>query len=260
MALFTDGLANEIEDLVAYESSLLETAASEGIDLSVKLRLAQEEVGVEVERFLSIKGRAPSGLEHVVVDGAIRKWHAFRALALTYRDAYHSQLNDRYLGKWKEWERMAEWAREAAFDRGVGIVEKPIPKAEPPRVEVTAAGLPGGRYYLRVSWVDEEGNEGAASDPVMVVTEDGQGLLVRVGPVPPAALGWHVYAGQTAEGCRRQTETPLPSDGSWWLVTGELREGAVAGAGQKPDYRVSRSGADGEETGERSAANLLQRG
>ncbi len=41
MALFTDGLLVDIEELVGYESSVLETARAEGIELGVKLVLAQ---------------------------------------------------------------------------------------------------------------------------------------------------------------------------------------------------------------------------
>jgi hypothetical protein len=49
MALFTDGPASNIEDLAAHDSQLLTIAKSEGIDVTVKLALAQEAVGIELE-------------------------------------------------------------------------------------------------------------------------------------------------------------------------------------------------------------------
>ncbi len=48
MALFTDGTITTLEDLAAHESGILELAAGEGIDLAAKLRIAQEDIGVEL--------------------------------------------------------------------------------------------------------------------------------------------------------------------------------------------------------------------
>lgn len=47
MALFTDGIST-IQDLMGQDSSVLTTAQTENIDLSVKLTLAQQELGIEV--------------------------------------------------------------------------------------------------------------------------------------------------------------------------------------------------------------------
>src|ERR1044072_4136716 len=94
MALFTDGPAATIEDLAAQDSQLLTLANAEGIDLTVKLGLAHEAVGLELEELLSAGSSYRLG--QVVVTPAVRLWHTHRTLELVYRDAYHSQLNDRY--------------------------------------------------------------------------------------------------------------------------------------------------------------------
>ena len=97
MALFTDGPASNIEDLTAQDSQLLNVANSEGIDVTVKLALAQEAIGIHLEGLL---GEGPHrSLRHVVVTPPLRLWHTYRTLESVYRDAYNSQLNDRYAGK-----------------------------------------------------------------------------------------------------------------------------------------------------------------
>ena len=37
-------------------------------------------------------------LSHVVVTPPVRLWHTYRTLENVYREAYNSQLNDRYAG------------------------------------------------------------------------------------------------------------------------------------------------------------------
>ena len=52
MALFTDGNICSTEDLRQYESSILDVASTEGIELEAKLKLAQREIGVAITAFL----------------------------------------------------------------------------------------------------------------------------------------------------------------------------------------------------------------
>ena len=42
---------------------------------------------------------APPSIEQVVVTPPLKLWHIFRTLEMVYRDAYNSQLNDRYAGQ-----------------------------------------------------------------------------------------------------------------------------------------------------------------
>src|SRR5574341_803432 len=106
--LFTDGTISTISDLLGYETAILDVASTEHIDLVTKLGLARQEIGLEVAAFLQqqegVNAALPKPeLKHIVVTDALGKWHVFHALALVYRDAYNSQLNDRYEGQWKEY-------------------------------------------------------------------------------------------------------------------------------------------------------------
>ena len=103
MALFTDGAIASIEDLRGHDTQLLNVATVEGIDVTRKLALAQEELGVEVagllgQAMLSGQLSAPPAIGQVVVTPPLKLWHIFRTLEMFYRDAYNSQLNDRYAG------------------------------------------------------------------------------------------------------------------------------------------------------------------
>src|SRR5690349_21619073 len=120
MALFTDGPASTIEDLTAQDSQLLDVAQVEGIDLTRKLALAQEEAALEIEGLLetlrpvdaALWAPTSMGPANVVVTPALKAWHTFRTLEAVYRDAYHSQLNDRYAAKRDEFRERAKWAYE----------------------------------------------------------------------------------------------------------------------------------------------------
>jgi len=92
MALFTDGAIASIEDLRGHDTQLLNVATVEGIDVTRKLALAQEELGVEVAGLLEqtmISGQlsAPPAIEQVVVTPPLKLWHIFRTLEMFYRDA-----------------------------------------------------------------------------------------------------------------------------------------------------------------------------
>src|SRR5438309_7739664 len=96
--LFTDAIPAEKEALRAFESAILDVAASEAIDLDAKLQIAAEQVGDELEIWLNNAVASPSQwmlpawiaprLDSVVVSPAIRRWHAFQTLESVYRDAY----------------------------------------------------------------------------------------------------------------------------------------------------------------------------
>ncbi len=48
MALFTDGTISTLEELRGYESAIYDVATTERIDLSQKLLLAKQELGIEL--------------------------------------------------------------------------------------------------------------------------------------------------------------------------------------------------------------------
>jgi len=238
MALFTDGPLSTIEVLVAYDSTVLETARNEGIDLATKLALAQEELGIELRRFFARRGVWELELGNVVASEALRKCHAFRALALAFREASHTQLNERYRARWEEWEKAAAWAWEALLETGVGIVEKPIPR--PRRLVVTKRALPAaaGTYYVKAAWVNGAGEEGSASEAAVVTTADGEGLVVQLPDPPDGVTGWNVYVGYGENETMKQNQEPIPPGQSWAQEADGLREGPGPSEGQRPSYYV----------------------
>ncbi len=233
--LFCDGRISTIEELMEYESSILEVAGTEGIDLTIKLGLAQEELTVDLLTFLA--GRDGVALTSVAVTEPLHKWHTFQALALIFRDAYHKQLNDRYLGKWQEYQRMARWAMESLLHTGMGFVSDPIAKAAAPRTGVAAGSRGAAVYFAQVAWVNAAGAEGMPSELAVqeILTN---GLLTVTAITPPAnAVSWNVYVGTSPDMLTRQNTAPL-APGETWVEpeSGVTTTGAAPGTGQGPDW------------------------
>mgnify|MGYP001037250835 CR=1 FL=1 len=251
MALFTDGTVSTIDELLAYESSLLEVARTERIDLTGKLVLARQEIGIELTVFLVERGGGewngivgpPLELKNVVVTEPLKKWHIFHTLGLVYRDAYNSQLNDRYQGKWKEYERRARWATQALYRIGLGIVGDPVVQAEKPALSSVAGPLPGALYYARAAWVSAAGEEGNPSE-LAVLNTGANTLLVAEAVNPPGnAQYWNVYVGLTIGGVTLQNSTPLPVGQTWTESASGLVQGRPPGTGQAPQWYLRATGA-----------------
>ena len=129
MALFTDGLMSGMEDLAAQDTQLTNVANVEGIDVTQKLVLAQEELALEITALLTgsrcgdqaIWLQAQPRINNLVVTPALKLWHTFRALEMVYGDAYSSQLNDRYAAKRDQFHERAKWAYERLLLLGMGI-------------------------------------------------------------------------------------------------------------------------------------------
>jgi hypothetical protein len=246
MALFTDGLVSTMDDLSAQDSQLADVAAAEGIDVTQKLALAQEEVALGLETLLGgmsdpeqslWRGRR-RGLNRVVVTPALQLWHTYRALEMVYADAYNSQLNDRYAGKRDQFHSMASWAYDKLIRMGAGMVHDPIPRAAMPAltaVEAAANALPDGTYYATMAWTNREGEEGASATPNTVTTASGT-LLAAPPDAPQNAAGWNVYVGVDAEAMYRQNATPIATTATWTQPATLLTTGARAGNGQAPNY------------------------
>lgn len=237
MALLVDGELSTLEHLESQDSGVVQVAHSEGIDLKRKLQLAQREIEIEVEGLLR---RADSGrMEEVVVTGAMSRWHTLLTLAMVYRDAYFSQLNDRFGGRWQAYMKEAQEAGRRVLEGGVGLT--PMPLRRPAGVD-TALGMGnvGPRvYYLRASWVNALGEESAASPLAMVEAANPHSLTVRPRGPGAGAAGWHVYAGFAPDQVRRQTELPLPVEQEWLAPDGPLAEGPHPSEGQEAQRFVT---------------------
>jgi len=236
MALFTDGPISTVDELARHDSQLLNVATVEGINVSTKLALAQEELGIELEALLKER------LVHkVVVTSPLRLWHAYTSLQMVYQDAYCNQLNDRYANKRDEFRDLARWAMDRLIRLGVGLTENPVPKAKAPDVSVTDGSLPDGTYYVRLSWLNSAGEEGASSDAAAVTTATST-FAVSPRRRPAIATGWNVYAGVDPDCLVVQNILPNPLGATWVQPAPLLTEGKRPGSGQPPNmlHRVAR--------------------
>ena len=248
MALFTDGPPSSIEDLTAQDSQLLDVASVEGIDVTRKLALAQDELALELDALLTrssyvdqLSWLAPQpDLGSVVVTPALRLWHTFRSLEMVYSDAYNCQLNDRYAGKRDQFHSRAKWAYDTLVEAGIGVASVPVPRAAMPVLTAAPAPAPGiplpnETYYATMAWVNSAGEDGACALPETIAIS-GSSLLVQTGGVPPGtAAGWNVYVGAGPDSMALQNRVPI-AIGQTWLQPAPLAAGRPPGPGQRPNY------------------------
>lgn len=243
MALFTDGSISEIDDLTALDSQLLDVSNSEGIDVSRKLAVAQEELGVDICTMLARVAfvnqplwlTPKPDLRTVVVTTALRLWHEYRTLEMVYKDAYNSQLNDRYAGKRDQFHQMAEWACEKLVQIGIGIATNPVPQAVTPLVAAIPGAVPDGSYYVSMAWVNEAGEEGASAMAAFLSIA-ASGLQVQAESPPAGVTGWNVFIGGGTESMTLQNSTPIPIGEVWQQLSAPAAGGRPPGTGQEPSY------------------------
>jgi hypothetical protein len=243
MPLFTDGPVSYIEDLTAQDSQLSTVASVEGIDVTQKIAIAQEQVAMDLLTALNRFGYvdrliwlAPQPkLDRVVVTPPLKLWHTARSLELVYSDAYNSQLNDRYAGKRDQFRALANWAYEKLREIGVGIVAQPVPRARMPTVTAFPGALPDGLYYVTTTWVNAGGEEGAAATETAISTTSST-FLVGAAAAPRIATGWNVYAGASPDTMFGQNTSLLTLGQTWEQPAVLVQTGELPGKGQKPTY------------------------
>jgi hypothetical protein len=243
MALFTDGPISCMEDLTAQDSQLSNVASVEGIDVTQKIAIAQEQVAMDLHTALNRFGYvdqlfwlAPQPkLDRVVVTPPLKLWHTARSLELVYSDAYNSQLNDRYSGKRDQFHALAKWAYEKLIEIGVGIAAQPVPRAAMPTVTLFPGALADGLYYVTIAWVNTGGEEGAAATETAISTASST-FLVGTATAPQTAAGWNVYAGASPDAMFGQNMSPLTLGQTWEQPAVLVQTGALPGKGQKPTY------------------------
>jgi hypothetical protein len=230
MALLADGPPASLEDLAAHDSSVLAVATTEGIDVSSKLALAYASLVMDLETALG------DPIESVVATTTLKTLLIYSALEHIYRDAYNSQLNDRFEGRRKQYESLRREAWWKLLESGIGLAVEPLSK--PPAPEVTS--VPGngvaGILYARTAWVNRRGDEGVASEVSEWVGAEGTTLKVRAAQCPPNASGWNVYVGPDPQETRRQNSEPLPTDTEWVQEGPIIATGGLPGNGQIADY------------------------
>jgi hypothetical protein len=243
MALFTDGPISSIEDMTAQDSQLPTVASVEGIDVTQKIAIAQDQLAMQLFTALNRFGYAEQrfwlppqpNLDNVVVTSPLKLWHTARSLELVYSDAYNSQLNDRYAGKRDQFNALAKWAYEKLIEIGAGIATQPVRRATPPNVIAFPGALPDGTYYVTMTWVNAAGEEGAASTETTIATTSSTFLVEPVN-APPIAAGWNVYAGTAPQTMFRQNTSVVALGQTWEQPAALTLVGALPGKGQKPTY------------------------
>lgn len=244
MALFVDGPACTIGDLTDQDAGLLDVAMNTGINLSTKLRLAMEEIRTELHLWLE---RPRPTLEliwgpifhvgQIVVTPPLKRWEVMHALTLVYRDAYFSQLVDRYQAKWQEYATLAKDARDSFIASGLGMVSDPISQAPPPILSTTSGPQAGGTFYASVAWVNAGNQEGAPSYASSITVSDGNLMVVGATGAPANAVGFNVYAGTSLAAMFLQNNVALPPTATFLYVPGEATQGRLPGTGQQPDFK-----------------------
>jgi len=243
MALFTDGIST-IQDLTAQDSSVLATAQTENIDLSQKLTLAQQGLGIELTTLLQRSNtydwqfwlQPEPQLNNIVVTPPLQLWHVFQTLTLVYRDAYFNQLNDRYKGKRDQYQQLAMWAMDKLMQTGLGIAADPISQAAPPQLTSLPGGQPATTYCASVSWLNAEGEEGQASNPSVLTVAAGNALVAQPVNQPANATAWNVYVGLLPTAMALQNTPALALDQVWVQAGPVSTLGQGPGSGQAPDY------------------------
>ena len=251
MALFTDTLISTLDQLVAQDTAVLDVASAEGIDVSVKLSLAQSEVGAELIAAGASAPFSPTSssvwwpglvltsnlqLGNIVVTPPLRMWHTFHSLELIYRDAYYNQLNDRYLGKWDAYKDLSKWAASLLLQTGVGVVADPIPIAQTPQVNIVSGTSSAATYFVQLSWVNSRAEEGLASAVASIATPDNSSVQVIPTGTPPNATGWNIYVGSSVDSITLQNMAPILTDQPWSTSTEGVVVGRPPGTGQQPNY------------------------
>jgi hypothetical protein len=235
MALFVDGPASSIQDLADQDTGMLGVAKTTGINVYAKLRLAQEEIRTDLELWL-IKPRPVLRVEQVVVTPPLKRWETLHTLELFYRDAYFSDLVDRYQPKWQEYALLARDAREDFVGSGLGLVSDPVHRAQLPVLSFVSGPQSGGLLYASVAWVNAAGQEGAASEASSITVPDGNLMTVAAANPPANAVGFQVYAGPTLDAIVRQNNVLLPVGATYTDVPGQVIQGPLPGKGQAPDF------------------------
>jgi hypothetical protein len=243
MPLFTDGPPSEMADLTAQDTQLLNMTSVEGIDVTQKLRLAQDELSLELSAMLEGSYYADAAfwlpaqatISNVVVTPALKLWHTYRTLELVYREAYSNQLNDRYKANRDQFQDRAKWAYEKLVQLGIGMCRCPLPQAAIPMVVCAPGNLPDGTYYAAMAWINEACEEGTPS-VLTTFTTSGGTLLVQPTSTPTYANAWNVYLGVSPESMSLQNESPIVAGQTWLQPDAVGAGGRAPGYGQSPNY------------------------
>ncbi len=253
MALFTDEAVVTLNDLLPFEVSLAQVAATHGINVETKIDLSMTNVGNKMLMWLySVGASDPQwltrrfiGLSTIVVTPTLFSWICFDSLSRFFAEAYNVQLNTRFQAKWTEYQKEAADASDLFFMSGVGGVYNPLPRPELPLTSVGDGNASAQAIFIQTAWVDATGTESAVSAVNGQVLSGAASIAVAMAEgavgAPAAAAGWNVYASATQSGFSLQNATPLPIGSAWQLPETGLLAGSSPQGGQNPQYQVALS-------------------
>ncbi|MCC6261971.1 MAG: hypothetical protein IT169_00215 [Bryobacterales bacterium] len=245
MALLTDRDWITVRDLLAWENDLLETADRERVDLETKMELGADEVRTETETEVDaiLRSGAEGGsgntgaiasIANVVATPGLLRWAHARTLALFYFECWGRQLNDRFRRKFEHYREQAEAAKQDYLQRGIGVVDLPLPRPAALSGSPGSGALPAGSYYFAGAWTNTRGQQSSLGALATAVLENAAGLVLEAPSAPVSASGWNVYLGNTPDQLYRQNTAPIALGSAWPQATA-LDLSAPFLTGQMPD-------------------------
>jgi hypothetical protein len=251
MALFTDPNVITLDDLLQFESSMVQISTTHAIDIETKITLAVNAISEKLMLWLLSSGasdpqfiqRRLLGLSTVVVTPTLYRWLCFDALSRFFAEAYNVQLNTRFQGKWTEYQQESQAASDMVFMSGIGIVYKPLARPSVPILDITSGNTLAESLFVQTTWVDSVGNESTPSPVSGQLLQNFSGLIVTPvaanGAIPAAATGWNVYASTTNSSLALQNGSSLALSATWQLPNEPLLLGRMPGTGQLPDFYIA---------------------
>jgi hypothetical protein len=204
---------------------------------------------------------------------ALKRWTAYWALTVFYRDAANRTNNDRYRTKSENYRKQVHgmyW--EAVRSTGIPVVRNPLPcpgalyelnagtwGASNVSVVSGAGGVPGD-WDVAITYVDGTktvNNESAASAVRTVTVTTGNTIRVSLaGLTPPTgkqpaatipmalveyckATGWNVYAAPTGEPLVLQNVSLLDINSTTYTMGAPVTTGTQVGTGQFAELYLS---------------------
>jgi hypothetical protein len=252
MALFTDSDLVTLDDLLQFESTLVQVSSTHGIDINTKIKLAKDEIGDKILLFLLRAGQSDhqwfsraTGLNTVFVTPAISKWLCCNSLYRVFAEAYNLQLNTRFQGKMLEYQRQADAASEIVFASGIGVIGLPLSRPGLPTLEAAVGVMTTPALFVQTTWVNAAGQESAPSPVNGLVLNGFSKVTISMGSspesVPVSATGWNVYASTSQRNLTKQN-TQLIAVGDFWEMP---ESGVVLGSSysgpQTPNVFISAS-------------------
>lgn len=250
MALFTDPDVVTLDDLLKFESSLVQVSSTHAIDVETKIRLAVDEIGDKILLCLlqagapgQWTGTAELGLGNVVISSPLYRWICFNSLARVYAEAYNVQLNTRFQGKWTEYQQQANQASNLVLASGIGVVTSPLPKPALPLIAVSQGTIAAPAVFVQISWTGDQNQESAPSPVAATVLNGEAGIQITPSEfgsdVPSNAQGWNVYAASAQGNLTLQSLMPVSLDQPWQMPSSGIAIGRRPETGQSPDFTIA---------------------